>query len=408
MVRKNPASAQLPPPSVVFPHRPLNFREVFALLAFAVLMVTVMTNLLSFYFLEVQVITIRPVVIILALGGLVFAGAVPFSIDLPAIAWIAGCGLGGRFLDAAVLKRYVDFVDSARNNTAFALVFFGVSYVGLRIALRARRRLTLALAACGAVTIGSIAVDYFVPGSFPVTSGRAAGYFINSNGASFALAVLLFAAVPLVQSNTLRVLAICVTIFGCFMTLSRGGFLALLVGVLGFMQGNLRSRALILAGLALVVTFASLSIAANQLQPGNEELNSRARLLLGRDTGFIDDSGRGRLLIEGLSLGAESPWVGYGATYSGAPQTFSGQGPHNFYVGLFVDEGLPGALFGMVMMGALGVYCFRWCRAFFPLYLVLFVSGFFSHNLLESSVFLFALALICVAGEPAYFAARRR
>jgi len=177
---------------------------------------------------------------------------------------------------------------------------------------------------------------------------------------------------------------------------------------LAFMQGTLRSRALILACVALVVTFAALSIAADQLQPGNEDLNSRARLLLGRDTGFIDDSGRGRLLMEGLSIGAESPWVGYGATYSGSPQTFSGQGPHNFYVGLFVDEGLPGALFGLVMMGALGVYCFRWCRAFFPLYLVLFVSGFFSHNLLESSVFLFALALICVAGEPAYFAARRR
>ncbi|MBX3739292.1 MAG: O-antigen ligase family protein [Candidatus Didemnitutus sp.] len=407
MARNNPASAPPPQPPVAFPHRPLNFREAFALLAFIVLMVTVMTNLISFYFLEEQLITVRPMVIILALGSIVVAGAVPFSIDLPPMALGIACGLGGRFLDAAMLKRYVDFEDAASRNTAFALVFFGVSYVGLRVALRARRRLALALVACSAVAIGSITVDYFVPGFFPVTSGRAAGYFINSNGASFALGVLLFAAVPLVHSNTLRVLFICVTIFGSFITLSRGGFLALLVGVLAFMRGGLRLRALLFAGVALVITFASLSSVVDQLQSGNEELNTRARLLLGRDAGAIDDSGRGRLLMEGFAMGMESPWIGYGATYSNAPRTLSGQGPHNLYVGLLVDEGVPGALFGMVIMGALGVYCFRWCRAFFPLYLVLFVTAFFSHNLPESSVFLFALALICVAGEPAYFAARR-
>lgn len=248
----------------------------------------------------------------------------------------------------------------------------------------------------------SIAYDMFNPGTFSRTASRAAGLASNANLASLVLVMIASAVItydPRRRMFDLSVLAI--TGIGVFVTLSRGGIVifALLAAIYLYsvfftQRSNARQGAIIL--LAGTLIGGAVLLIVPQLIQESEMFEKRLAqerlaIILGQKQLYTSDDSRVHAAMESLRLINDAPLLGHGTGFSHTMEV----APHNMYLLQWIDGGFVGLILYLGLLGAAFVIFhrrrFTAGKAFVG---VIFVSGIFSHNIMEHRPFLMLLGIL--------------
>ncbi len=139
-----------------------------------------------------------------------------------------------------------------------------------------------------------------------------------------------------------------------------------------------------LALTAVIVVYAAGYLGANDLPL--PDLGSR----------MSDDSGRLAVLLRAWDMFLEAPLLGKGL---GSTVDWNADiSSHNTYMNLGADHGV----LGLIALPALCYALVRGNREAVPLAVVLFLTGFFIHDLLSARPYLLALALFTPPAEPSH------
>lgn len=253
------------------------------------------------------------------------------------------------------------------------------------------------------VAFGVIAATVFVdvvdPGTFSLTSDRAAGIATNPNTAAFLLVVLCCAIVSFDEVRPLDLAVVVVTTLGVLATLSRGGVVMLAVvllwyGVLVVKSGWRRGTRFALGYATALVLLGAGTYGAMQRLLEQELFatgTSRIHILRDRERLFDPQESRIAVAITSWNLIRESPLVGYGSGFTYKMPV----GPHNIFLSRWLDNGLFGFVTVVWLFGAMAVTFFRRrSKAGLVFTAVITLEGFFSHNLFEERVFFLLLGVL--------------
>lgn len=256
--------------------------------------------------------------------------------------------------------------------------------------------------ACGialSALVTSILIDARYPGTFSFLETRAAGFGVNPNTGA-ALSVMCLIGVLDWRRPRLSVSAAVwtgIVFVGVFMTMSRSGTLLLgLVGML-YVRQCIRRNGLgtlvVIGGLALSVLGYGVIAGdfARRVLPLLEANGSRANLFSGQmDAMDTREDSRVQLAMDHLEMAMERPFLGWGTGLS-----YSGEdGAHNMYLARWVENGLPGLVAYVLLIGAIFRIGWRhnsWECMTVAVYFA--ALSFFSHNLLEDKSILMMLAI---------------
>jgi O-antigen ligase len=245
----------------------------------------------------------------------------------------------------------------------------------------------------------SILIDARYPGTFSFLDTRAAGFGVNPNSGA-ALLVMTLIGVLDWQKPRLSLSATVwagIVFVGVFMTMSRSGILLLgLVGML-YLRQCIRKNGLgtlvIIGGIGFCVAGYGVMAGefARRVLPLLEANGSRANLFSGQmDAMDTREDSRVQLAMEHFEMAMERPFLGWGTGLS-----YSGEdGAHNMYLARWVENGVPGLLAYMLLIGAIFRIGWRhnsWECLTLAYYLA--ALSFFSHNLLEDKSLLIMLAI---------------
>jgi O-antigen ligase len=318
------------------------------------------------------------------------------------VVWIAGHVL---LLGTRPLEANIDFT-LIFPVYQLLIFFFGMA---LGSALSSDRLLRLAAGAAALTLATTILWDAFAPGTFSVDAGRAAGFAMNANVASFVLMLLVSASIVYDRVRVVDALLLAVALCAIFFTFSRGGLL--LFGVVASFHvsviwlndrtGSVARRLATLAGclgLGLVLT-ATLS---GQASISNQPEAAR-RLTLFEDHNIVEGGKESRidLFFHYLTLAEGQPVSGYG---TGAVNSFEyvapwGEGPHNTYLRAWIDHGLWGLVsYAGLLLALTALFIRRRCWAGVSFTMLISINGIFSHNVPEDkAVLILAGALLALA-----------
>jgi len=253
-----------------------------------------------------------------------------------------------------------------------------------------------------AVLVGTVVVDTFLPGFFSSLSSRAAGLAENPNAAAIRMVLLLSVLLRYERVRGFDIVALCLVGLAVLMTFSRGGLILFfaLAGTYAFYvyRWSLVQTVRIFGLVAIaagILTFLFVHYFSDL--PLAQAVNP-ARLAFFTGGGGLSVTGdvRVRLIRQYLRLINEAPVFGKGTGYSFGPT--GGEiplGPHNMYLRQWIDNGLPGLLAYVAVLGSAGLTSARkGCRPGVALVVVAALAGLFSHNLLEDRTFLLLLGLL--------------
>jgi hypothetical protein len=209
------------------------------------------------------------------------------------------------------------------------------------------------------------------------TIGRAAGFYVNPNGAGLVITIGLAIALPAIRERW-RLPMVVLGTLGVAATFSRGAMVCLGALVLWLTWKNVLRGWYLVAALALaavIVVYAAGYLSANDLPL--PDLGSR----------MSDDSGRLAVLLRAWGMFLEAPLLGkgLGSTVDWNVDISS----HNTYMNLGADHGV----LGLIALPALCYALVRGNREAVPLAVVLFLTGFFIHDLVSARPYLLAIAL---------------
>lgn len=268
---------------------------------------------------------------------------------------------------------------------AFALIFEDP---------RARRAGHLAVIAAVLLAVALNVAEFLGVAQFSVQEGRvpgrAGGFYVNANGAAFAIVLGLAATLPRVAER-FRLPLLVAGGLGVVATFSRGAELCLGLLVLYFFVRREIPRGRFLA---LVVALLAATIALPQSpirtidSAGLLTSETEARLRFTQS-----DSGRASLAQQAWDKFTAAPLTGHGLAAT--------ESPHNQFLALAGDHGILGLLALPALALALGL----WNPAGLPLALGLLAGGIFSHNLLDDRASLLVIALVA-AGRAVRAGAR--
>jgi O-antigen ligase len=376
------------------------FRYSVVLLAVSIFAVPVCTDMLPYFFTEMQLLQTRPVVIILFTGMIAILSVMPFVPRPPLSLILLFALLMLRFIDAFYLRRMYDPLNTAISTTGFAAFILIVFVFCLGNYKRHRLVGPVIALTSFAITMGTVVWDVVFPGAFGNVIGRAAGLFINSNNAALAIAFVSSYLMGFWASSTiLSTLFMYLGMIGTFVTYSRGGFAIMLLSAAIYIFRSMQWwKAAIVLCTILGVAYG-LEKVGREISTGNQNIEGRALVMLGREMIDIDDTGRVAVLLEGLAFCWEQPFVGFGSTFSATSGRSDGSGPHNMIVAAWMDSGIIGLTLYLASVISLLIYVYHRSRKYLPLACALAVSSVFSHNLLEFAPFLFGWVLVVYASK---------
>ena len=297
---------------------------------------------------------------------------------------------------------------------AFVVFTFGLMFGGA-VAVRRHWRRILILAWLLAVT--SVLIELFRPRTFasllPAINAdwatdpdRPAGLMGDANTAAF---IMLGLAVLILRYDRLRwpeTAFLATTLLAVLATQSRGGLLLTALVVAGYLyhsraviRGPALTAALIgglvaVAGVILVVLPLLAHLAAFS------DWEGQRRLEMLTFQGEFVEADESRLGLVSTYLGAieDAVWLGHGTGFMRTRPI----GSHNMYLRQWVDNGMPGLLAYLALLGTATLLL--WQRRFpggLMLMLLATVQGLFSHTLLESRslLLLYGLALAISVSE---------
>jgi O-antigen ligase len=215
---------------------------------------------------------------------------------------------------------------------------------------------------------GSVFVDVIRPATFSILPDRAAGFARNPNGGGFLLVALCSALIVFDRVRGIDLAVLAVTALGVIATLSRGGAILLAFVVCCYVPCVVRDalrrgpRVIVMRLVALVALVAGTYVGITELisQRMFSGRGSRVEMLLGKEKVVGDRESRVGLLAESWEMVREAPWLGYGSGFTMSMP----QGPHNMYVSRWLDNGLPGVVSYVWLLGAAGFLL--WRRRYLP------------------------------------------
>ncbi|MGH7288760.1 MAG: O-antigen ligase family protein, partial [Myxococcota bacterium] len=266
------------------------------------------------------------------------------------------------------------------------LTFFLLGSAVLLLGPDSRRLLRVSASIVLAWAIPVCFVEVVVPNLFSTATGRSAGLYLNPNIASAAILVCLICAVDLARPTAKSLILIALGVAAVFATFSRMGMVFATFLFIGFaLTPRFADRRAITAGrrIVLLATLVVLGAIAVAWVAWNIELSDDARLRIRSFlTGDLSDasaSGRIERAFETAAV-AQKDLLGHG------PGTVErmGLGPHNTYLYIAVDYGIPGVL---LFLGILGFGFARALRAGFrraagamAVVALMAFTSFFSHH----------------------------
>ena len=246
--------------------------------------------------------------------------------------------------------------------------------------------------------MASLLIDATRPGTFSITSDRAAGFARNPNLGAFALVTLCCLIIAYDRVRLRDLVAIVATAVGVLATFSRTGAILLTLLLLcytGLIASHARQPGRVIVRFAVVaLTIAVVAQSAVVLVRRAELFSlstSRLAMLTGRRTLLPERDPRRAALDVALRLARETPVFGLG---SGFTATLP-QGPHNIYLQQWINNGVPGLVAYLWLVGSAVVVFWqrRYHTGLVFMGLVL-VYGLFSHNVLEDRAFLVPLGVL--------------
>lgn len=306
----------------------------------------------------------------------------------------------------------------------FSLVFISdeISYAALKVQIRSffvllsliffclacfwsRRCVATLFGLFGFLAVVLNVVDFFDEGIFfEQLEGfgiRAAGFYINANKSAEAILLAMAVFVPSIHKRV-RLIVSCMFLFGILLTLSRGGLLGwvFLYGV--FVLYRVLPRTTAVAFIFFAPILSALIGAFFVAAGGYIDLGvvaERIDFLSGGDVGILEDSRIG-LALRAMELFSQSPVYGNGS-YS-MLRDGSLQQAHNQYLAMLSDYGLAGIALYFALLRACWTVDIRGrCVVLF-----VFFWGFFSHNILDSYVFLVTFSYCLVLRVTQRYKAR--
>jgi O-antigen ligase len=259
----------------------------------------------------------------------------------------------------------------------------------------------LAFGAVVLLATGLNVYDTVYPLTFSNTVGRAAGFYVNPNGAGLAIAFGVALATPALPRRA-RIPFVLTALVGCLLTLSRGGILCLTIGVVGLVATRVLAWRPVVAALAVAV--AAGAVAASQgllddvatLVQNNGDVQGR----LSFQTDDYSTAERSEVAAKAIGMFLDAPLLGSG---TGASLSWNEEvSSHNQALNLAVDHGV----FGLALVLGLVVALVRRNPDARVFAIVFCAAMMFSHNLLDSFHSLVALAIGASlrwrrSGEPA-------
>lgn len=242
-------------------------------------------------------------------------------------------------------------------------------------------------------------VELVVPNIFSTAEGRSAGLYGNPNDASAALLVCLLFAIDLRRVTNRGLLLLSVGLAAVITTFSRHGmiFAAALWAWYALLPDRRRSgerggqRILGLVGVVAVGVVAGALVSHNVSL--NEEAVGRLRSILVGDVSDASAMGRLDKARSALEMIRENFW-GHGMGFGER----SDIEPHNTFLYLAIDFGIPGALFYLMILvaGLLSAMRAGWARGMNAILLSLLLvwSSLFTHYVANATFFSAAFAAL--------------
>lgn len=352
------------------------------------------TGAIAYSFNVVQVIPVRPMYYLLVTGGLVALGVALYRpvINFP-IALLFSL-LAIRFIDALLFDRVPNTLSNPLNISG------GILYWGFCFWLATGNRLTTRWAVMVSAIVVVVVVagvniyEWRNPGLFSTVAGRSAGMLSNPNEAALTIVLMLGLLASLGLRPSLMAPLIVLGTVGVYFSLSRSGWLMLVLFILSYLFFAFQAqRRLVLTGLFVAVLSGAMLAWFVDFEPFLEDRNISQRITALRGGGIvdIDDTGRLTLLSKSFEAIAQAPFAGYGTTASA--EVFS---PHNMLFGVMLDNGIAGLVLFVGGMGTLVTAAWRRTRGDLMVLLPMIVSILFSHNLVDSTAYLFCW-IVCAS-----------
>jgi len=251
--------------------------------------------------------------------------------------------------------------------------------------------------------ISSIIVDVVNPGYFSTIDSRAAGFFGNSNDGAKSVLLLTAAAVNWRECSFFNLLVLILGGVGIFFTLSINTALlfclmVVLYFVLALKRKELRASALksilLLAIIAVAVVIPSMSYtiqSADMFSGRVTKERVEGILSLGQgDSSFVEGHTRIEIAKRYFRMIMKSPISGYGTGY----KTLVTFAPHNMYLSLWIQNGLFGLIFYVLLL--IGMFYYFYRHRYIPgvvFTLLIIGSSFFDHDIFYQRNFLCLLGI---------------
>jgi O-antigen ligase len=329
---------------------------------------------------------------------------------LSAFALLTMVRLAGGFLPGAYWEGDGKFVYLPLFD--FVVLIFAVGIASVP-AFRQYHRAILIV--CLLAAAGSIFVDVFYPGTFSKLYTRPAGFMKNPNSGAATATILAIAAVDWTRSRASDMLLWVIAGTAVVATLSRGGMVLFAVTFLLYNIVIARSGSqiyakrllMVLVAMAIVVGLYSIAnLGSTVYSAENRRVQLLAALLSG-ESGVLTDDSRVELVSRYIDIISERPILGYGSGFA----TAQGKAPHNTFLLLWVENGIPGlACYVILLAVAFWHFRRRSDRRGQALCMATIILSAFSSDVLDMRPLIVALGLLSVlAGlEPLIRSERAR
>jgi hypothetical protein len=288
----------------------------------------------------------------------------------------------------------------------FVVLMFSV---GIASAPAFQRYHRVILAVCLLAVAGSIFIDVFYPGTFSKIYSRPAGFMKNPNSGAATVTILAIATVDWKRCRPGDMLLWAIAGTAVVATLSRSGMVLFAVAFLLYnllvarsgLQLYAKRLSVVLVAVAVVVPLYSIAnLGSTVYSAENYRVQLLAALLSGESA--VSEDSRVELVSTYIDIISERPIFGYGSGFvTGTGKT----GPHNTFLMLWVENGLPG-LVGYLAMLAVASWYFRKRADTRGLALCVGVLALsiFSNDITDMRTVIVVLGLLSVLAVPDRFA----
>ena len=290
--------------------------------------------------------------------------------------------------------------------------------VGIASAPAFRQYHRAILSACLLAAAASIFVDMFYPATFAQFNTRPAGFAKNPNGGAATVIILAIATVDWTRSRASDMLLWVIAGTAVVATMSRGGMASFalmfllysIVAARSGLQLYAKRLSIVFVAMAIVLPLYSISdLGSTVYSARNPRVQLLAALLSGDSAALTADS-RVELATGYIELISERPILGHGTGFvTGRLQEAQARGPHNTFLLLWAENGLPGLAGYLTLLAVVFWYFRRFAdRRGQALCAATFVLSIFNNDVLDIRPLIVALGLLSVFAAPERFAGWER